>query len=174
VDNNRGVRRDASRGINPLQLCCKPFTKYRNTITFHIREIGTWLRLGIVDKSVKINNGDVSVFIDFINVHLQLIGDQEDCFNIGYCRSGSISVCNSTCCIIKDLHARLEAGNFLSIRWDSQKKVFVFSVNNVIRKIVGVDVDKVPVEGHLYPAAQISWHTDISIVQPDFMELEGE
>jgi len=160
VESNRGVRRDASKGINPLQICSRPFTKYRNQITFHIKEIGTWLRIGVVDRKVKLNNGD-------------LIGDQEGCFNIGYCRSGSISYSGAKLETIEDHHTRLEAGNYVGIKWDSTKSSFLFFVNNSLKKVVRVSTETC-VEGSVYPCAQISWHSYVTIVEPDFMELEGE
>jgi len=162
IESNKGVRRDLSKGINPLQICSRPFTKYRNQISFHIKEIGTWLRVGVVDRKVKLNNGD-------------LIGDQEDCFNIGYCRSGSISFSGANFESIEDHYTRLEAGNFICIKWDSYKNCFSFFVNNSLKKVVKVNSQDIGIiEGNVYPCVQISWHSYVTIVEPDFMELEGE
>jgi len=158
LEGNRGIKRDASKGINPLQLCSRPFTKYRNQISFHIKEIGTWLRLGVVDKRVKLNNGD-------------LIGDQEECFNIGYCRSGSISCGAVKCDVLQDHHQRLEANHCVTIRWDSAKSCFSFFVDDELRKMVKVNTKENPVEGFVYPCVQISWHSNVTIVERDFMEI---
>jgi len=157
MDGNKGIKRDASKGINPLQLCSRPFTKYRNEISFHIKEIGTWLRLGVVDRRVKLNNGD-------------LVGDQEDCFNLGYCRSGSISCGGVKCDILQDVHQRLEANNVVTIRWEPAKSSFAFLVDNQLRKLVKVNTNDNPVEGHIYPCVQISWHSYVTIVD-DAMEI---
>jgi len=159
LNGNKSIRRDGSKGINPLQLCSRPFTKYRNQITFLIKEIGTWLRIGVVDKRVKLNNGD-------------LIGDQSDCFNLGYCRSGSVS-CGTGIKydVLEDVHQRLEVGHLVTIRWDSANSCFTFLVDNEIRKQVKVNTKDTPVEGVVYPAVQISWHSFISIVDNDSMEI---
>jgi hypothetical protein len=156
---NRSVVRNESKGINPLQLCSRPFTRLRNTIHFQIVKTGSWIRLGIVDRNVKVNNGD-------------LIGDQEDCFNVGYCRSGSLSKHGATFDTIADLPTRLETGNVVSIVYEPDKSGFSFFVNRVLKKVIRVrDYD---LEGKIFPCVQISWHCRIDIVDGNFMEIDGE
>jgi len=49
-NNNLTVYRSTTSGCNPLIMTSKPFSKSRNYIQFSFDSIGSWLRIGIVDK----------------------------------------------------------------------------------------------------------------------------
>ena len=98
-----------------------------------------------------------------LGLTFKLIGDQVECFNLGYCRSGSIA-CGIKCDILHDFHQRLEVDSIVTIRWDAQTGCFTFLVDNELRKQVKINTNETPVEGVVYPAVQISWHSYVSIV----------
>jgi len=151
------AKRSTSSGSNPAVMATAPFTRLSNYFVVEVISLHTWIGIGLCDSSFVLSGS-------------KTLGQQMAGINSSYfCQNAIRKLQMNGEANVVDVEP-IKAGDIISIKIDFDGNKVLYFHNDRLQGVI-VCTKNILQEGKIYPAVDLSVHTEVMIRNMDHMPI---